>query len=157
MKNQGNVGTSNNKKKKNKKISLTALIFFLIFTVIISCVILLFVHPTFNLKDIQIEGTERYNLDDILSATNLKLNENMFLQTLGKEEIDLSKLPFVKDFSYEYKLPDKIIIRIKERTPLYIAYNKDVNKYFSIDEDGYILDEAKAERSSKEQVFVYKL
>ena len=55
----------------------------------------------------------------------------------------------------EYKLPDKIVVSVIERTPLYIAYNKDVNKYYLIDGEGYILEESKPEKTSEEQVFVY--
>lgn len=145
-------------KKSNevgKKRSFTALIVFLISAMVVTGIILLFVHPIFNLKDIEIQGTSRYSVEDITIATGLKLNENMFLQAMNKSEVDLSKLPFAKSFEYEYKLPDKIIVKIQERIPIYIAYNKDVNKYYSIDEDGYILEEAKAERTSDEQVFVY--
>ena len=46
-------------------------------------------------------------------------------------------------------------MNIIERTPLYIAYNKDVNKYYLIDGEGYILEESKPEKTSEEQVFVY--
>ena len=109
----------------------------------------------FNLKDVEIIGTNRYTSDQVVSSSNLKLNENIFVQVLKNGNIDLSKLPYIKSYKYEYKLPDKIVVSVIERTPLYIAYNKDVNKYYLIDGEGYILEESKPEKTSEEQVFVY--
>ena len=99
----------------------------------------MFFHPVFNLKAVEIIGTNRYTSDQVLKNGN----------------IDLSKLPYIKSYKYEYKLPDKIVVSVIERTPLYIAYNKDVNKYYLIDGEGYILEESKPEKTSEEQVFVY--
>ena len=141
-------------KRKNKNSFSIVLTFFLI-AILIAIVITVFFHPVFNLKDVEIVGTNRYTSDQVVSSSNLSLNENIFVQVLKNGNIDLSKLPYIKSYKYKYKLPDKIVISVVERTPVYIAYNKDVNKYYLIDEEGYILEESKPEKTSEEQVFVY--
>lgn len=141
-------------KQKNKNSFSIVVTFFLV-ALLIAIVITVFFHPVFNLKDIEIVGTNRYTSDRVVSSSNLKLNENIFVQVLKNGNIDLSKLPYIKSYKYEYKLPDKIVVSVIERTPLYIAYNKDVNKYYLIDGEGYILEESKPEKTSEEQVFVY--
>ncbi len=141
-------------KRKNKNSFSIVVTFFLV-ALLISIVITVFFHPVFNLKDVEIIGTNRYTSDQVVSSSNLKLNENIFVQVLKNGNIDLSKLPYIKSYKYEYKLPDKIVVSVIERTPLYIAYNKDVNKYYLIDGEGYILEESKPEKTSEEQVFVY--
>lgn len=141
-------------KQKNKNSFSIVVTFFLV-ALLIAIVITVFFHPVFNLKDVEIIGTNRYTSDQVVSSSNLKLNENIFVQVLKNGNIDLSKLPYIKSYKYEYKLPDKIVVSVIERTPLYIAYNKDVNKYYLIDGEGYILEESKPEKTSEEQVFVY--
>lgn len=141
-------------KQKNKNSFSIVVTFFLV-VLLIAIVITVFFHPVFNLKDVEIVGTNRYTSDQVVSSSNLKLNENIFVQVLKNGNIDLSKLPYIKSYKYEYKLPDKIVVSVIERTPLYIAYNKDVNKYYLIDGEGYILEESKPEKTSEEQVFVY--
>lgn len=141
-------------KRKNKNSFSIVVTFFLV-ALLIAIVITVFFHPVFNLKDVEIVGTNRYTSDQVVSSSNLKLNENIFVQVLKNGNIDLSKLPYIKSYKYEYKLPDKIVVSVIERTPLYIAYNKDVNKYYLIDGEGYILEESKPEKTSEEQVFVY--
>lgn len=141
-------------KRKNKNSFSIVLTFFLV-AILIAIVITVFFHPVFNLKDVEIVGTNRYTSDQVVSSSNLSLNENIFVQVLKNGNIDLSKLPYIKSYKYEYKLPDKIVISVVERTPVYIAYNKDVNKYYLIDREGYILEESKPEKTSEEQVFVY--
>lgn len=141
-------------KQKNKNSFSIVVTFFLV-ALLIAIVITVFFHPVFNLKDVEIVGTNRYTSDQVVSSSNLKLNENIFVQVLKNGNIDLSKLPYIKSYKYEYKLPDKIVVSVIERTPLYIAYNKDVNKYYLIDGEGYILEESKPEKTSEEQVFVY--
>lgn len=141
-------------KQKNKN-SFSIIVTFFLVALLIAIVITVFFHPVFNLKDVEIVGTNRYTSDQVVSSSNLKLNENIFVQVLKNGNIDLSKLPYIKSYKYEYKLPDKIVVSVIERTPLYIAYNKDVNKYYLIDGEGYILEESKPEKTSEEQVFVY--
>ena len=141
-------------KQKNKNSFSIVVTFFLV-ALLIAIVITVFFHPVFNLKAVEIIGTNRYTSDQVVSSSNLKLNENIFVQVLKNGNIDLSKLPYIKSYKYEYKLPDKIVVSVIERTPLYIAYNKDVNKYYLIDGEGYILEESKPEKTSEEQVFVY--
>ena len=141
-------------KQKNKNSFSIVVTFFLV-ALLIAIVITVFFHPVFNLKDVEIVGTNRYTSDQVVSSSNLKLNENIFVQVLKNGNIDSSKLPYIKSYKYEYKLPDKIVVSVIERTPLYIAYNKDVNKYYLIDGEGYILEESKPEKTSEEQVFVY--
>ncbi len=141
-------------KQKNKNSFSIVVTFFLV-ALLIAIVITVFFHPVFNLKAVEIIGTNRYTSDQVVSSSNLKLNENIFVQVLKNGNIDLSKLPYIKSYKYEYKLPDKIVVSVIERTPVYIAYNKDVNKYYLIDGEGYILEESKPEKTSEEQVFVY--
>ena len=146
---------STKKIQKRKNNSFKIVIAFLVIAIVVSLLVIMFANTVFELSNIEIKGTDKYTKDDILASSSLKIGENIFVQTLNKNRINVENFAYIKSFSYEYKLPDTLVINIVERTPIYIAYNKDVNKYYEIDEDGYILKETKAEKSSTEQVFVY--
>lgn len=126
------------KTKKKNKVLLVILIFaFLCIGIYLLCTL-----PYFNINEIVIEGTSKYSVEEITEKGDLKKGRNIFIQLLKGVSKNVTELPYVKNAQVKIKLPDKIEISVKERTPYFIAFDKDTNKFFKIDEEGYILEKA---------------
>ena len=139
----------NNKKVEKKSIinSSTILKFTFFVSVIIAIVYLMFTLENFNLKNINVTGNEKYNAEQVISASSLSLGENVFKQLIKLQKI---QLPYVSEQSYTYSFPDTITINVKERYPLYIAKDENTQKYYKLDNDGYILEECELSAKTEE-------
>lgn len=140
-------------KNKNKKIKV--IITFFIIGILICLVYLLLTYKTFEIKKYNIEGTQKYKKEDILKDLNLKENQNIFRQYFSLMlKKDNTNLPYVDKMKIGIKLPDQIIIKVEERVPKYLAYDKDLNRYFKLTEDGYILEEITLDKR-KDEIMMY--
>lgn len=156
-----NINTNTSKKikkrKKNKrrkvgkfflKLFLTVLFFGLLITFLIKS-------PFFNINSIEVYGNERLNADELKvtagimpgvngfwelgsSMNGFSLKNLIFLRYGKQEKLLKDKYPYIKNVKVVYKLPQKVEIRIVERTPAVKV--KSSNKYVLIDEDGYVLE-----------------
>lgn len=142
------------KKKKSKKVLIIIVIFFIIGILVSGCY-LLFTSSTFNVKEIEIVGTQRYTKEQLMSKLNISFDKNIFIQLFTYSKDELSEFSFLSDINLDIKLPNKIILNLTERVSEYLAFDKDKNKFFKIDKDGYILEEGKIEEKSENEMLVY--
>lgn len=136
------------KKRLIKPSTVLKTTFFIAFLVVM--VYLMFTFETFNLENINVEGNEKYSVEEIIKASKMKNGENVFKQLINSEKMDL---PYISEQKYDYSFPDTITIKIKERYPIYIALDKNTNKYYKLDNEGYVLEECDIS-SKKEEVLV---
>lgn len=122
--------------KKNKVLIITLIIAFLGIGTY-----LLFTLPYFDITNIEIKGTSKYSTEEIAQKGNLSRGSNIFIQLLKGVSQNVTELPYVQSAKVKIKLPNKIEISIKERTSYFIAYDKDNNRFYKIDEEGYILEQ----------------
>lgn len=140
-------------KKKKKKIKV--IVMFFVIGILICLIYLLLTSKTFELNKYSIEGTQKYTKDDILKDLNLKENQNIFIQYFSfMLKKDNTNLPYIEKMKISVKLPDQIVIKVEERIPKYLAYDKDLNRYFKLTEDGYILEETTLDKR-KDETMMY--
>lgn len=142
------------KKKKGKKAFIIILIF-LIIGVLASGCYLLFTSSTFDVSEVELNGTERYTKEEIMSSLNISLGKNIFIEFFSYNKENINKFPYLSDINLNIKLPNKIQLNVSERTSKYLAYDKEKNKFFKIDGEGYILEEGKIEEKTEDEMLVY--
>lgn len=142
------------KKKKGKKAFIIILIF-LIIGILASGCYLLFTSSTFDVSEVELNGTERYTKEEIMSSLDISLGKNIFIEFFSYNKENINKFPYLSDINLNIKLPNKIQLNVSERTSKYLAYDKEKNKFFKIDEDGYILEEGKIEEKTEDETLVY--
>ena len=141
-------------KKKGKKAFIIILIF-LIIGVLASGCYLLFTSSTFDVSEVELNGTERYTKEEIMSSLDISLGKNIFIEFFSYNKENINKFPYLSDINLNIKLPNKIQLNVSERTSKYLAYDKEKNKFFKIDGEGYILEEGKIEEKTEDEMLVY--
>lgn len=142
------------KKKKGKKAFIIILIF-LIIGILASGCYLLFTSSTFDVSEVELNGTERYTKEEIMSGLDISLGKNIFIEFFSYNKENINKFPYLSDINLNIKLPNKIQLNVSERTSKYLAYDKEKNKFFKIDGEGYILEEGKIEEKTEDEMLVY--
>ena len=142
------------KKKKGKKAFIIILIF-LIIGVLASGCYLLFTSSTFDVSEVELNGTERYTKEEIMSSLDISLGKNIFIEFFSYNKENINKFPYLSDINLNIKLPNKIQLNVSERTSKYLACDKEKNKFFKIDGEGYILEEGKIEEKTEDEMLVY--
>lgn len=142
------------KKKKGKKAFIIILIF-LIIGVLASGCYLLFTSSTFDVTEVELNGTERYTKEEIMSSLDISLGKNIFIEFFSYNKENINKFSYLSDINLNIKLPNKIQLNVSERTSKYLAYDKERNKFFKIDGEGYILEEGKIEEKTEDEMLVY--
>lgn len=123
--------------KKRKKIfrSLKIGTTIVLFITIALCTIY---SPLFNIKSIQIEGNNKISENEIISLSQIQMEENIFsikeenIRKKIKENAYIDKVKMVR------KLPSTIILKIEERIPMYLL--EYAGSYIYLDKQGYFLE-----------------
>ena len=141
-----------NKKKKNlkkvKKLSEKQIrkrkVIFKIFKIItililaIVAVIAIMISPIFNIKNINVKNNNKLSQDQIISLSEVKINDNIFKYSKKNIITKIKENAYVENVKISRILPDTIQIEIKERNPkLMILYG---NAYVYVNSQGYILE-----------------
>lgn len=126
------------RKQKRLKIIKFILKLLLFIAIIAGILAFLFVSPVFNIKDIEVSGNNKINAEEIKSLSTLSLDQNIF--KFSKENVDngIKQNAYIETVEITRKLPNKVEIKVTERTPAYQI--KFGNAYAYIDENGNILE-----------------
>lgn len=98
----------------------------------------------FNLSNIKVKGNTKYTSDVIIKNTSLNVGNNVFKEMFSRD-YNKSEIPYVSNLKYNYIFPNEIEIEVEERYPEYIAKDKSSDKYYMLDNQGYILEECTME------------
>lgn len=123
-------------KKQKKKKRVLRFAFFIALLVVIT--IFAFVSPLFNIKTINVEGSEKVSSSTVQSLSGIKIGENIF--KINKKNIikNIKENAYIDTVSIKRGLPNTLEITVKERT---VAYQvKVINSYVYLDYQGYILE-----------------
>jgi cell division protein FtsQ len=100
-------------------------------------------NPQYALREISVESKGEYSQRQILRAAGLQLGENIWTINLDLVRARIEKLPFVSEARIEKHLPSKLVIRIKERTPILQlkAYDSELGapEIFYVDREACVL------------------
>ncbi len=138
------------KSKQNKKINIKVekrkrriISFFkwvLIITVILGALLALMLSPLFNIKKISVEGNNNLSEEQVISSSEIKIGENLFLVNNNAAIKKIKENAYVEEVKIRKKLPDNLVIEVKERKATYAL--KCNETYMYINNQGYILEEA---------------
>ncbi len=126
--------------KKRKKvfrlIKWTTLVF-----LIIGGGIYFLLSPFFNIKEITTSGNQKLTNEEIISLSQIQLDENIFKIIKSNVEKNIKKNAYVENVKIKRELPNKVTITIEERTPSYVI--TFANAYAYINNQGYFLEISK--------------
>ena len=120
--------------------------------VVIGCVLGLVVvigillSPVFALKSVAAEGASHYTAEQLCAMIGLNEGDNILFFGKGKAAQVLEQDPYIADAKLSMRVPDTIIIEVKERKVRgYVPY---MGSYLYIDETGRVLDVQEAAREA---------
>lgn len=119
--------------KLRRKIFYAVMIF-----VVIIIGIVLSLTVFFNIATIEVKGESIYSTEEIISASGIKLGDNLFL--LKKSDVQTNvceKLPFIGSVTVKNSLPSKVVLTVKQ-TSVKCAVESD-GGYIMLDETGKVL------------------
>ncbi len=91
-----------------------------------------------RLSKIDINGSVRVDASEVLKKSGIEINFPLLLINTAKVRKQIKQIPLIEDVHVDRNFPNKISINIFERTPKFAVFNLD--KYFLIDEEGYIIE-----------------
>ncbi|MDO4282602.1 MAG: FtsQ-type POTRA domain-containing protein [Clostridia bacterium] len=157
--NKNSIENKNQEKVKkrpiNQKKRILLISIFVLIGMMICAIYFTFHLTTFDLKKITVTGNSKYTSSEIISNSPFKLNENIFSEYLRYKDVELTNLPYVADLKVDIVFPDEISLKVIERTSKYIAYDKEKNKFFRLDQDGYILEETSQNEKKEKEMLIY--
>ena len=135
----------NRPKQKNKKTKLSykkdnskILKWLGVICLIIAAGIFLFTTPLFNVTEIEVQGNNAVSREEIISLSQIKLNENMFKNIKSTIKQNVKENAYIEEVDVKNVLPNKMQIIVKERTVKFMI--KLLNNYAYINSQGYILN-----------------
>lgn len=142
------------KERKKKRKVARIILFFVIFGAIVAGVYLLLTLKTFNLENVELNETTKYSKEDIVNKAGIEVGKNIFIEYFTSDKKAVTTLPYVESIKLKLKLPNEIKIDVVERTSKYFAYDKDNNKFFSLSDDGYILEEVDINSKKNDEILL---
>ena len=142
-----------NQRKKKKRASKIIFIFLLI-GILIAGGYLLCTLDTFNLKNVNLNETEKYSKEEIVSKAGIEVGKNTFLEFFTCDKNNVSTLPYVESIKLSIKFPNEINVKVVERTGKYYAYDKDKDMFYMLSEDGYILEDANINNKKEDDILL---
>ena len=92
-----------------------------------------------KIKNIAIEGNNRYSADDILNSLSVSVGENIYKYKANDIETEIkAALPYIADVEVRRKLPSTLELAVEEKAPaMYMAVG---NEYFILSSDLLVLE-----------------
>lgn len=101
------------RKKKKKKLNVK---FFVTVFVLAVSLAVLFLTPLFDIQNIDISGQGRITRAEILIASGIRTNKNIFAINKSAAESKIKALGYIENVKITRKLPDTVKIQVKEGT-----------------------------------------
>lgn len=92
--------------------------------------------PVFTIRNVVVEGAERLDRERILKSASIQAGANIFRVDLEHASQSLRKEFAAEDFVLFRRLPDTIVIRVKERRPVALI---NTDQLVGVDAQGVLL------------------
>ena len=125
------------KQEKRRKISKILKYVFIVILILTAIVLAMF-SPLFNIKEIIVKGNEKISQNEIISLSQVKIDQNIFKLLKSKVADQIKENAYIDDVIISRNLPSKLVIEVKERKPAYMI--EYAGSYVYIDKQGYILE-----------------
>ena len=130
-KNKGNL----NKKKRKIRNIIKYIILIVLFVSVILCAMF---SPLFNVKTIEVIGNEKITKNEIISLSQIQLEENTFKLSKDKIINQIKENAYINEVFITRKLPSNITITVEERKAAYLL--EYATGYIYLDKQGYMLE-----------------
>jgi hypothetical protein len=91
----------------------------------------------FNIRTIEVTGNKNKKADYVIQLSGIEKGMNVFKIDDGILKETLEKDPYIAFIEAKRVYPDKIVLKIKERTPAALILNED--NTLLLDSEGYVL------------------
>ena len=128
------------RQRREKQFRIVKLILkiLLFVAIIVGVILFLFISPVFNIKNINVQGNNKINTEQIESLSKLNLEENIFKFSSKTIEENIKENAYIDSVEIKRKLPNTVEIIVTERTPKYqLEYG---NAFVYIDANGNMLE-----------------
>ena len=93
----------------------------------------------FELEEIKVEGNNTIARDELVALSGLRIGDNLLKVSCDRAARGVASQPYIKDADVTRVLPNRIEIKVSERTP--IALISAEGRHLVLDENGYCLIE----------------
>jgi cell division protein FtsQ len=93
----------------------------------------------FDLREVTVEGNGVVSRDEIIRLSGLRIGANLLKISRQQAAAAIMAQPYIKEAEVRRGFPNKVDIRITERSPL--ALISGAGRYLVLDEEGYCLTE----------------
>ena len=125
-------------RRLRKRRLIVLLIFFIALLLCVGVVFTLTIF--FPIEKINISGSKVYTAEQIEKASSIDLGDNLFAFSKKQILFELKeKLPFIESVSIKRKFPDTLNIKVTDAEE-FMVYNCK-NKYYTVSESGWVLEE----------------
>lgn len=121
------------RKKKQKAIK-----WILILALLIVAILCAMFSPLFNIKKIEVQGNEIISKNEIISLSQIQLEENTFKLNKSQIKKQIKENAYIQSVIIVRNLPSEIVIKVEERKPAYLL--EYAGSYIVIDKQGYMLE-----------------
>lgn len=124
--------------RKKRKRNLKIIKYTFLLLCIIAALVITATSPLFDIKKITVEGNNKITSEEIISLSQININENTYKTNMYKAEQKMLENPYIRSVKIQRKLPSEVLITVKERKATYmIEYGSG---YVYINNQGYILE-----------------
>lgn len=115
----------------------------LLFAIFVSCVIVTFAIiflqlDCWRVKIVEVQGTERVSPEYVYKKAGILIGDHMLFISKADIKRRIMQVPLVKDVNITWRLPNRVIIIIRERQPFaFIVFGE---KYYLVDEECVLLE-----------------
>ena len=127
--------------KKKRKVVFRLIKWTSLILILIGGEIYFLLSPFFNIKNIKIVGNQKLTNEEIISLSQIQIDENTFKLVKSKVQKNIKQNAYVENVKIKRNLPDTITIEVEERTPTYMI--SFANAYAYINNQGYFLEISK--------------
>lgn len=112
---------------------------FLLFLIAIAIFCVIFITPVFNIRQVNISGTEKITAEQLDGFIQSIKGENLFTASIKKFSQNISSLPYAKSVSIKRIIyPPSLDVNITERQP--VAYIASAGGFILIDNECTVLE-----------------
>ena len=128
------------KRKKPRRRSKSAAMYLPIAALLVIFLVIFGTSAFLKITEIEVIGASKYTDGEIISASGIVTGDNMLFIDRKNAQMGIKSLPYVSEVPpIRYRLPDKIVIEIKESVP--VAAVSFQGRMLLIDSGGKILEQ----------------
>ena len=139
--------------KKRRNINTNKFIAILFFSLLLTLGTCFFLKSDFFfLKEVVINNNDYLSKEDVTGLLNISKNKNIFFYDLEDLENRVKENAYVESCDINRKIPNKLIINIKEKSIINTLYNGE--NYCYIDSKGRFVDELEKIENNELVIFI---